>query len=215
MKPRAAQATPTFSYFAPAGAFRTARAAGSSASCRWRRAGSRRRRRRRPGVHHFAICLRRTPAALLARQLGAGLLHHDQQRPLVPLRVLGRDAGGHRDLRVRHRDVLEVDRADPFAAGLDDVLAAVGDLHVAVGVDRGDVAGREPAVHERVAAFVLEVLETIHGPRTSSSPRDLAVPRQLLAVVADDLHVDAVDRAALLGLHRECARRAAGEVLAP
>ena len=37
-------------------------------------------------------------------------------------------------------------RADPLAAGLDDVLRAVGDAHVALGVDRHDVAGLEPAV---------------------------------------------------------------------
>jgi hypothetical protein len=72
-------------------------------------------------------------------------------------------SGGHADAgrlqhgRVRHRDVLQVDRADPLAAGLDHVLAAVGDLHEAVGVDGGHVAGREPAVHQHVAALVLEV----------------------------------------------------------
>jgi hypothetical protein len=30
-----------------------------------------------------------------------------------------------------HGDVFDVDRADPLAAGLDDVLGAVSDLHVA------------------------------------------------------------------------------------
>jgi hypothetical protein len=62
---------------------------------------------------------------------------------------------------VSHLDVLEVDRTDPFAAGLDHVLAAVGDLHVAVGVNRRDVARREPAavglVDERIAALTLEI----------------------------------------------------------
>src|SRR5665811_1928082 len=43
-------------------------------------------------------------------------------------------------------DVFQLDGADPFAAGLDHVLGAVGDLHVAIGVDGGDVAGREPAL---------------------------------------------------------------------
>ncbi len=49
-------------------------------------------------------------------------------------------------------------RADPLAAGLDDVLRAVGDAHVALGVDGHDVAGLEPAVlREAVLALVAEV----------------------------------------------------------
>ncbi len=54
----------------------------------------------------------------------------------------------------------------------------------------------------------------IHGPRTISSPDGLAVPRQLLAVVVDDLHVDAEHRAALLGLHRDALLGAERQVLA-
>jgi hypothetical protein len=64
------------------------------------------------------------------------------------------DAGRLQHGRMRHRDVFQVDRTDPLAAGLDHVLAAVGDLHEAVGVDGGHVAGREPAVLQHVAAFV-------------------------------------------------------------
>ena len=56
------------------------------------------------------------------------------------------DDGGLLHRGVADGDVLQIDRRDPFAAGLDHVLRAVGDLHVAVGVDRGDVAGGEPAV---------------------------------------------------------------------
>src|SRR2546430_9925694 len=40
--------------------------------------------------------------------------------------------------RSRHDHVLEVHARDPLAAGLDQVLGAVGDLHVAFGVDRRD-----------------------------------------------------------------------------
>ena len=43
-------------------------------------------------------------------------------------------------------EVLQVDRGNPFAARLDHVLGAVGDLHVAVRVDGGDVAGVEEAL---------------------------------------------------------------------
>ena len=43
------------------------------------------------------------------------------------------------------RGVLERDRADPLAAGAHHVLRPIGDVHVSVRVDRGDVASREPA----------------------------------------------------------------------
>jgi hypothetical protein len=65
-----------------------------------------------------------------------GLGHDQQQRALLPAAVRHADHGGLLHGRVAHRDVLEVDRRDPLAAGLDDVLAAVGDLHEAVGVHR-------------------------------------------------------------------------------
>jgi hypothetical protein len=42
--------------------------------------------------------------------------------------MLHRDAGGQRHRRMAHRDVFQIDRADPFAARLDDILGAVGDL---------------------------------------------------------------------------------------
>jgi hypothetical protein len=86
---------------------------------------------------------------LLLGHLGAGLLHHDQEGPLVPLRVLGGDARGHRHRRVGHRDVLDVDRADPLAPALDHVLGPVGDVHETVRVDGGHIPGGEPAVHQR------------------------------------------------------------------
>src|SRR5574339_206986 len=80
----------------------------------------------------------------LLRDLLAGLLHHHHDRALVPFRVAHADHRGLGDRRVRDRDVLQVDRADPLAAGLDHVLRAVGDLDVAVGVDGAHVAGGEP-----------------------------------------------------------------------
>src|SRR4051812_33939777 len=71
---------------------------------------------------------------LLLGDVLAGLLNGHDDRPLVPLRVLDADHRRFGDRRVRDRDVLEVDRADPLAAGLDHVLRAVGDLDIAVGV---------------------------------------------------------------------------------
>ena len=56
------------------------------------------------------------------------------------------DDGGLDDVGMRHDLVLELDRRDPLAARLDDVLGAVGDLDEALRVDGADVAGAEPAV---------------------------------------------------------------------
>ncbi len=98
---------------------------------------------------------------------------------------------------MRDRDVLDVDRADPLAARLDHVLAAVGDLQEAVGVDRRDVAGREPAVRERRRVAAKVVVDHPRPAHLQFAERD-AVPRQLAAIVADDAHVDAADHAPLL-----------------
>src|SRR6185437_1120329 len=88
------------------------------------------------------------------------LRHHDQERPLVPFRMLDADDRGLGDVRVAHRRVLDIDRADPLAAGFDHVLAAVDDLHIALLVDRRDVAGAEPALvveGRRARRLIIEI----------------------------------------------------------
>src|SRR5438067_9704067 len=126
---------------------------------------------------------------VFAGNILARLLHRHYDRPLVPLRMLDPDHRRLRDRRVRDRDVLEVDRADPFAARLDHVLRAVGDLHGAVGVDGGDLAGLELAGTmvvnaQRVSALALEVALDHPGPAHLQVAKGLAVPRQLLPVLA-------------------------------
>src|SRR6185436_13991013 len=94
---------------------------------------------------------------LVLRDLLSRLLRRHHDRALVPLGVVHADHRRLGDRRVRDRDVLEVDRADPLAAGLDHVLGAIGDLDVAIGIDGADVASGKPAVVQGVAAFALEV----------------------------------------------------------
>ena len=65
------------------------------------------------------------------------------------------DDGGLLDLRVGHQLVLQLDRRDPLAARLDEVLGAVDEAHPAPLVDRRHVAGAQPAV----------VGEALAGPR--------------------------------------------------
>ena len=67
-----------------------------------------------------------------ALQRLAGLDDDQQQRSLLPFRMRDADDRGLGDQRVAHGRVLQGDGGDPFAAGLDHVLGAVGDLHVAI-----------------------------------------------------------------------------------
>ena len=74
--------------------------------------------------------------------------------------------------------------------------------------------GNQPST-QRIAALALEVAGDDPGPAHQQLARGLAVPGQLLAVVVDDLHVDAVHRAALLRLQRHAlARRPGSQCLA-
>src|SRR5262249_8843048 len=85
------------------------------------------------------------------------LEHHDQERPLVPLRMLNADDGRFRYFRMSNREGPEIDRGNPLAAGFDHVLGTIGDLHVSVAVDGGDVAGVEEAVLVEDPGVFLEI----------------------------------------------------------
>jgi hypothetical protein len=142
----------------------------------------------------------------LGFHLRAGLPHDDQQRALVPLGVLHADHGGLGDLGVRHGVALDVDGADPFAAGLDHVLGPVGDLHVAVGVDGGDVARGKPAVAQNRPAGLLEV--AVDHPVAADlqvAEGDAVVGKRGVAR-ARDPEVDAEHRPALLLAERIAGR---------
>src|SRR5579863_3019587 len=97
-----------------------------------------------------------------------------------------------------NRDILELDRTDPFAAALDHIFRTIRDLHVAVGIDGCDIARREPTVAQYVSAFALEI--AVRNP--PSAHQEVAecdaVPWQLRAGTVDDFHVNAWDGAALL-----------------
>src|SRR5260370_36248159 len=79
------------------------------------------------------------------RRLSFWIPDNERERPLSPARVLDTD---HRALRhpgAMHDDVLELKGGNPFAAGLDHILDAVGDPQVAVGSYDSDVVRMEVA----------------------------------------------------------------------
>ena len=115
------------------------------------------------------------------------------------------DDGGFRHTSVTHRRVLDVDRTNPFASGLDNVLGPVRDRHVAHFVDRGDVAGIKPTVARMrfAGAFQLEVVAAYPGPPDLQCAISDAIPGQLVAIVVDDAHLNTVDASSGFGLERE------------
>ena len=132
-------------------------------------------------------------------RLRAFLQDDDGERAFVPLLVPRGDDRGLAHGRMAHERVLEIDRADPLAAGLDQVLGAVRDLHVALGVDGGDVAGAQPAV---VGPLVAELVGIVIGGGDPGAPRlhlahGLAVPGHD-ALVVHQPHVDEGERGPLL-----------------
>ena len=140
---------------------------------------------KRSGNHHFAN-LRREKLAQLVGRRGCAFAQHDRgERPLVPLRVGHGDDGRLGDRGMRHQRVLELDRRDPLAAGLDHVLRAILDLDVAARVDRHDVAGLEPAVVGPALRLLGRVVVRRGDPRAAhlELAHRLAVPRQHVAVV--------------------------------
>jgi hypothetical protein len=123
--------------------------------------------------------------------LGGLLAVHEldeRLRPLAPLLVGGRDDRDGGDRRVLADGLLDRDRRDVLAARDDDVLLAVAQLDVAVGMADAQVAGVILAAGERLLGL-LGVLE-VAGHDVVAAHQDLAhrlaVGLDLLAVVADD-----------------------------
>ena len=88
------------------------------------------------GSHHLATRGVEEVEHLCLRQLLSRLHHDARERALDPLLVGHADDRGLGHLRVGHDLVLQLDRADPLAAGLHQILGAVDEADVALGADR-------------------------------------------------------------------------------
>ena len=71
--------------------------------------------------------------------------HHDGHHDLAPLGVLDTDDGDVTHVRMFDEDVLDLGRSDVLTAADDGVVGSPTDEQVAVGVEVGDILGREPA----------------------------------------------------------------------
>ena len=78
---------------------------------------------------------------------------------LAPFVVGPRDDRGELHGGVLEQRVLDLDRGDVLAAGNDDVLRAVAQLDVAVGMFDAEIAGMKPAAREGLVGrgFVLQI----------------------------------------------------------
>ncbi len=133
----------------------------------------------------------------LDRDLSVGVRLDHQHRALLPFGVEHADHRRHLHTGTGRRDVLDIDGADPFAAGLDHVLAAVGNAHEAIGIQRGDVTGVEPAILIQRAFFAAVVALDRPGAAHLEAAGADAIARQLTSFLVDDLEFDTELQASL------------------
>ena len=123
-----------------------------------------------------------------------------------------------RDLRVGHQLVLQLDRGDPLAARLDEVLGAVDEADPAPLVHRRDVAGAQPAVVGEALAgprvvVVRRPRSSCRGTAARRSTRRPTAPRRSVSGL-DDAALDAERRSGRPGVRRSACsslgQRAAG-----
>ena len=94
------------------------------------------RRQRRRGGH----------GAAARHVLDQFVARHDHRHQIGPAVA---SHHGLADLRLERQIALDARRRDHVAArGLDEILLAVGDADIAVGIDLADIAGVQPAVDE-------------------------------------------------------------------
>ena len=109
----------------------------------------------------------------------------------MPLGVRHTDHRADGDALHGESRVLDIDGADPLAAGFHEVLGAVDDQQPAVGRDLGDIAGGEPAFAVDLLGGGLRVVEIARhdgGATHEQLARGLAVGRGAVALLVDDLH---------------------------
>jgi hypothetical protein len=85
-------------------------------------------------------------------------------------------------------DLFDVPRVDLDAAAVDHVLLAVDQVQVALVVGIAQVAGKQPAVADRLLGQVGPTVVAEHQRRTAADDLADFASRRVAAVVADDAH---------------------------
>ncbi len=104
--------------------------------------------------------------------------------------------------RMTHRRIFQIDGRNPFATGLDYILGTVGNLHVAIGIDSGDIAGIKITIGiEYLAALAAIVAGDYPRPTHHQVAEGFAIMWQGIAFIVGDAQLDAIDATTLLGLN--------------
>src|SRR5262249_9029670 len=89
------------------------------------------------------------------------------------------------DGRMRRESVFQVNGADPFAAGFDQILGAIGNLNVSFRVDGGDVTRAQPAVRGPAICRLRRAEVAAGNPRPADMQltHGLAIPWRFAFIV--------------------------------
>ncbi len=133
--------------------------------------------------------------------IAAGFADDQQQRPLVPFRMIDAHRCRFGDAGTADSRIFQFDRADPLAAGLDHILGPVGDLHRAIGMQHRDIAGIKPAII--LDGIFIGTIITVDDPRPANfqGAAGLAVARCDIAFFIDHPQFHTERRASLLADH--------------
>src|SRR5215813_5667181 len=107
----------------------------------------------------------RLDVLLAERRIDLRIAHDECKRPLSPSRILDPDHGAFFRAGPLGNDVLELERGDPFAAGFDDVLYAVGDLQVAICTHDSNIVGVEITSRPKLLGSIGIFVVALRQPR--------------------------------------------------
>ena len=117
----------------------------------------------------------RRPAELFEFLLGhQPLALHKGRDDLAPSLIGKTDDGDFEHGRVKRKTAFDLDRRDIFAAGNDHVVDAAGHEQIAIAVDETGVAGKIPAVPQRLGVRVGPAPVTLEGFIAGQQGDDLA-----------------------------------------